>query len=292
MDYLFLFLAVLFAATYNILSKIFLKKNNQLKHPEIIFNLVLTLAATIAWGIMFSIFREFEATVILYSLGFGLSYFFFLFFFQKAITSGPFSLTVLFANLGLIATALWGLIFWDVTIDTKIILGLIFASISIALMVIKKPGDKEKKFNLKWFIYALLTLLTNAACSIFQKEAMRRYEGSYKYELMFFALLITFTLSILYFFSKRKEITLKKYTKTSYLSVISGLLIFGLNVMVLLLARVDSSVSSTIVYPTIGVGVIGLCLIFSLAFLKERLTIIQYIGLAFGIAGIILLSLS
>jgi multidrug transporter EmrE-like cation transporter len=51
-----------------------------------------------------------------------------------------------------------------------------------------------------------------------------------------------------------------------------------------------TSLSSSLVYPVLGVGSLGVVILFSLMAFKEKIRKIQWLGLALGAAAIALLS--
>lgn len=77
--------------------------------------------------------------------------------------------------------------------------------------------------------------------------------------------------------------------KGGILPLIAGVCNVALNLFTILLAA--TTLSPSLIYPTIGIGGILLSSLLSVIFLRERLAVRQWIGIAVGMAGILLLSL-
>jgi len=286
MDILFLIFAVISASLVNILSSFFIYKNKVNKNGGVLFNFLLSFAPLICWAIYYAIEQGFEPFVLLYALGFGISFIGAFIFLHFAIQTGPLSITSLLVQMSLVLTVIWGIIFWQTPVNAYTIVGLVLITLSLALCVLRKD---KKKFNFKWLLFSLLACIANAGATIIMKTEQIQYENKYGGEMMFFAFVFVVIIGGLMCLIIRKKIELSNLKGSWWIAPLTGLVNFSLNLFVILLAK--TSLSPAIIYPCIAIGSLALNIIFSLAFNKEKITVIQYIGLAFGAAAIVFLSL-
>ena len=143
-----------------------LKKQYNLhsKKPAPFFFSLMLSAVAMLFFILTSGFRlEFNSGIIVYSVGFALSYGAALIGTMQAIASGPLALTLLFSSYSLLIPTVHGLIALDEKLGTVGIIGLALLILSILLLNLKKDSEK---INLKWFVYMLLSFFGNGFCSL------------------------------------------------------------------------------------------------------------------------------
>jgi len=287
MDVLYLILSVISAASVNIFSSLFIVKNKENKKGSIVFNFIMSITPLIGWAIFYAVEKGFEPFVLLYSFGFALSFigcFIFLYF---ALKNGPLSLTTLLAQMSLVFTAIWGMIFWNAPITGFAIAGLCLIVVSLTFCIIKK--EKDKRFSFKWLIFALLCCVSNAAASIVQKTEQLQFKNMYGGEMMFFAFVFIVVFFGIFILTIRKKIEIPNLKYSWWIASLAGLGNLLLNIFVILLAK--GTMSSTIIYPTIAVGCLAINIIFSLFVYKEKLSILQIIGLVIGAVAIVFLAI-
>jgi len=286
MEILYLVLAIITSASVNIFSSLFTSKNGEAKRVGLVFNFILSIMPLIGWGIFYAIEGGFEPLVLLYSLGFGLSFMGVFIFLHFALKCGPLSLTTLLLELSLVFTAIWGIIFWGTPLTVFTIVGLCLIALSLVFCIIKKD---EKKINFKWFLFALGSCACNAAASIIMKTEQVQFNNLYGGQMMFFAFVFIVIGIGIFILSLRKTIQVPNLKNTWIFAFLAGFVDLLLNIFVILLAK--TTLSTAIIYPGIAIGTIVLNIIYSLIFNKEKLSILQIIGIVIGVAAIVLLSL-
>ena len=288
MPYIYLILCVLTSASSSILGKIFNKKSDGAEASTEAYNFFQLTSIFLCWGLLYAFDLTFEFSVLWYSLLFAICYTVCNICLIKALKYGPAMLTSLFIGLSLILTTIWGFIFWDASLSVFVIIGIIFVAVSIYLCLYTGKKD-EKGFSWRWLVYVLLAFVGNAGGTITQRTQQVEYNGQYGNMLMFFATMLSALICAIIYFKKNKS-TVKAKTKHIFgVPVIAGVCNVMLNVFVIMLAT--SKLSSSLIYPVIGVGGIGVVVIFSLLVFKERMYWWQWIGIGMGSIAIALLSI-
>ncbi len=286
MDWFYLITATVCMALGAISGGIYNRKSND-KNSQPLYAAILTFAAMLPWFIKFLFDPAMESGIIIYSLLFGICYASTNICFISALKHGSVSLSNLFLQFSLIVTSVWGLIFWGSELKATVLIGLAVAVISLALCLYKKESTK---FNVKWLIWAILTLISNAGCAIIQKSQQLAFNFNYGTSFMFFGTLLSFLLSFLWFvFPKKPQSTLSLAKKCGYLPIIAGVTNFVLNLFIILLAA--GTLSPSLIYPVVAIGGLAITSIISLIFFKEKLSFIQWTGIILGAVAVALLSL-
>lgn len=293
MHYIYLVSSTFLAASASIIGEFYGRSTKGKRDASALYSLIVCTAAFLGWIVLFLTDPSFDAHVIPYSVGFGLSYAVCQFGNINALRTGPVALTTLMINLSLIATVIWGFIFWDAKFSLIAVVGLVLVAISFWLCLsTKKEGDKgdEKKIGLKWFIYAALAFAGNAGCSIIQKTQQMHFNGQHGKIMMVFAILfaVVFTL-VVYLKSDKRDS--KAILKSSAVALPIGTGVFNvfLNLFVIILAT--SPISPSVIYPVIAVGGLSVASIFTFAVFKEKLHWWQWLGIAVGAVAVVLLSI-
>ena len=199
----------------------------------------------------------------------------------KALSMGPMALTSVIASLSLIIPFLFGILFWDESMTTLKLVGIILLLLSIFLI----NSRKESGFSAKWLFYALATLLLNGLCSVIQKLHQLSFPTLYKTEFMFWSLLCVSLILTVTNIIKRDG---KQKIKFSLLGTASGVGNCIANYIVLYLSATENA---SVLFPIISVINIIAVWLFGIIFFKEKLKALQSIGLVIGIASVILLKI-
>ncbi len=287
MPYLYLLLTVFLSSSTSIFGKFYNIKNKEYKDPISIYNLIFITSVLITWGIIYFIDFSFNLNVLIYSFLFGLFFVLANIGTINAIKNGPVSISTLFINLSLIVTSIWGLLFWNSPFKITTLVGLLLASISMFLCIFEK--GENAKASIKWILFVLLSFLGNAGCAIVQKTQQIVFNGEYGKMTMFFATLVSSIFFLIVFIVKKKE-NLKDIVRNKwYFPLLAGVGNALLNTFVIILA--STSLSPSLIYPTIGVGGLIFVLIISIFVFKEKIKLVKWIGIVIGIISTILLAL-
>ena len=289
MDYLYLGLAIITSAMLSIMSSLFGKKNEGIENISPLYSLIAVISACVCWG-FFAIFNPaFKFAILGYSLLYGIFYSIAMIGMFLAYKNGSTPLTAFVKQLSFICVAVWGFIFWKNPITATITIGLILVIAALILCFAKNKSGEKSTVNFKWVIFAAMLLVGNSGCSIIQKYQQLRFDGKYRDTFMFFALVTSVILSV--FIYMRKNRCKFKTVKTAYYTfpILAGVSSAMVNLFIMLLMR--SSLSESIVFPAIAVGGLGLTLLFSAVYYREKLTPRQWCGLLVGTVALVFLNL-
>ena len=198
----------------------------------------------------------------------------------KALATGPMALTSIIASFSLLLPVCFGLCFWRDSLSFYGICGIVLILLSVLLINWKKADG----MSFSWLMYALATLLTNGICSIIQKYHQIRFPSLYRTEFMVFALLCV--LVILTFI--RPKHSQAKTIQISWLGMLSGIMNGLSNYIVLYLSSTENA---SVLFPIVSVANIVAVWLIGIVIFKEKLRLLQTLGLALGIFAIVLLKL-
>lgn len=203
-----------------------------------------------------------------------------------AIITGPISITSLIIQYSLIIPTFYGIFFLDETVSSFFYVGIGLLLVSLLLVNLKSKKD-DKKMTLKWGVFALLAFIGNGACSTVQKVQQMEMDGALKSEFMIISLLISFVvIGGAAIILERNGIG-KKIKTGAHWYIICGLANGLVNLFVLMLAKYPAS----IVFPVISAGGIVATAIVGIFFYKEKLSVMQMIGMVLGTVSIVFLNL-
>lgn len=235
---------------------------------------------------------NFNAEILPFAIGFAVSYGAASVGSFLAIGTGPLSITSLIVQYSLIIPTVYGLISGD-TPSPYLYVGLALLFVSLFLVNIEKKGE-EKQISFKWIIFLIIAFLGNGICSTVQTAQQDVFKteqnpDGYKSEFMIIALIIAFvSILVASLVFERKGLG-KKITTGIRWYVICGLANGLVNLFVIMLA--DPQYPTSIVFPVISAGGIVTAALVGVFVYKEKLSVMQIIGMVLGTASIVFLNL-
>ncbi len=289
MNAFLLILVVLGITTQNVTKKIYSEKS---KGGAYTFSALSALVALIFFLFSSGGNLRFTWAFLPHAIGFAATYSLSIIFSFLAIKEGPLSLTSLVTSYSLLIPTIYGLIAWGEKFSFLFAIGLVLLIVSIFLIRLEPKADKDekekKRLTPKWILYVLLAFIGGGGCSAVQKGQQLAFRGAYKNEFMIVALSITFVATIVCALCFEKKDTLMHAKRGLFLYVLCGAANGAVNLMVLILSlRMPASV----MFPIISAGGILASAILSMTVYKEKLSILQKIGLLLGILSIVILNL-
>ena len=291
MPYVFLLLACVSTSITNIFGGYFNKNTTGKKDAQMIYTFIAILFSLIVWWIMYAINFSFDAKVLPYSVMFGLFLTLGIICNIFALKTGPIVLTSLIVQISTVMVAVWGLIFWNTEFTVKVVLGIILVVVSLYLCLYTKKQEedaKTQKITFKWLVFVMLAFVGNGGCLIVQKSQQMAFNNQHSNMLMAFAMLVSTIVGIVMMI-KSDMVDLKPILKKG--GIFAGLVGVSnvlLNLFVLLLA--NTTLSPSLIYPTIAVGSLIITSLLSIVLFRERLKWWQWIGVAVGVVAVGLLS--
>lgn len=259
--------------------------NYKVEKPNaIVFSFVTSVIALLFFLITSGFQLEFHASLIPYSVLYGIGYASAWVGTVLAVKYGSMALSTMITSCSLIFPVTYGIIIGD-TITPQIILGMVFLLASIVLVNLKFSG--KSGFSLKWFIAVMASFIGNGLCSTMQNMQKHHLGDTYSHEFMIIALVTASLLLLIY----------ALVTSKNFLSDMKGCLVYTAangtanGVINLLLLTLIGNIPAAVLYPS--VSALNLTAIFLLAFFayKERFSYVQYLGYALGTVSIVLLNI-
>ena len=180
----------------------------------------------------------------------------------------------------------YGTLFLNESIGFYFWIGFAFLVFSIFLINIKK-GDS--KFSLKWCIYIALVFVVEGMAGVVQIAQQTYFEGKYKSEFMISSLVLVSVFFFILSLWKEKKTVIYCLKRGSVLAIFMGIMNAVVNLCLMIL--ITRKMPTSIIYPVMSGGVIVLTAVVSEIFYKERLSAMQRMGLAFGIASIVCMNM-
>lgn len=288
MNYVLLVASVIIGTLKNVFTNRFTSKNRCTKTEMNLFNTVLFLVGTIVFILggklsvsgytigMSVIFAAINITAQISCL--------------KALECGSLSLTTLFTSCGMIISAMFGVFFYAEPFKIVQAAGMIFIILAAAAISNEKGDTKPSK---KWAVYVITASLANGFIGVAQKI---HQTSPHKNEINGFLALsfgiMTLVSLIMFAYEKIKSgkpVEFEQSKKDVMItSVITGALLAFLHKGNLYLS---GALPGMLFFPFHNGGVIVFSAICSAVIFKEQLPKPKLIGIALGIAGVILLSI-
>ena len=279
MDYFYLVASVFLASSTSITNSLYNRKNKDKKGISAFFNLILIISVFCSWLVLFLIDGTADVSVLPYSVMFAVSYTLATVGLINALKTGSVMLSSLFSQLSLIVASIWGFFFWNEQFTWLSGIGLVLTVIAICLCLINGKEEK-KKLSLKWIFYVVMAFVGNAGCSIVQRTQQIDCGGKHGNFFMLIAIGSSIAVFVVLYIRSDKSDSAELARTSWYFPVAAGVLNAALNLFVIIMAT--SSLSASLIYPTIAVGSLAVVTIFSLFVMKEKMRWWQWVGVALG----------
>lgn len=219
---------------------------------------------------------------------------------MKAVDTGSVTISSLFYSCGFIIPTVFGAIYYGEKVHFLQIIGIAVILVSFILCVEKENG---KKFNFKWFIYALGGTVFSGLLGVVQKIFGVEYRGSYSLDTFLsisFLMIIGISLIVWLIYalihrskthdhvpvgekaiSKIEKATIGK--RTFVFTLVLGLILGFHNKICTYLSGV---LPSALYFPIVNGGVIVMTAIISSLILREKLSKRQLISVILGFVAI------
>ncbi len=284
MQYLGLVVTAVLLSLQNISRKQYNVKYNP--SNAYLFSGVTSLFALLYFAVLSIGTFSFDADVLPYSLGFGLSHGAASLGLFLALKYGSLSITMLFSSYSLIIPTLYGILVLGEKLKIVGYIGIVLLFISIFLVNKKDDGEKNR-YEFKWFVFLVLTFVGNGMCSTVQKMQQLKFGGEYKNEFMIVALAISTTIIFVASLCDIKSFK-KELVSCIPLGAFTGLSNGITNHLVMILTGL---IPTAIFFPIISASGIVLGFVLAVTLYKERLSNLQLVGYAIGVVSVVLLNI-
>lgn len=292
-DYLLLTASIICAALNNIFLHLYNDKKNYTCNI-FAFNAIVSLIWTLIFIIVGGGFGHASLTTIVYGLIYGVIIALFLMFKMASLGSGPVSITSLIGCCSLIVPTLFGLIFYEETVNYLQIIGLVVLFVALYLCVDPKSNMKISK---KWIIFCVIFFLCAGASGVLLKMYNKSgFSAEMNTMMIITALTAMVSFVIIYvvggLLRKRQNkpfLSMEKNKKSLLWSVLfmflCGLVSGGYQRLNMYLT---GALPSILFFPTFNGVVIFLSCASGVVLFKEKLSVKQIIGLILGVVCIML----
>lgn len=219
---------------------------------------------------------------------------------SAALSIGPLSYTEVIVSLSTVFTALSGLIFWDEPMKPLQFIGIAMMVVCFILSV--KSDEESKKKSIRWFLLCLVSCVFCGGIGLLQKI---HQSSPHKDELMTF-LIVSFIFSFLFSVvmmlitwrgaHKDGKTIFKPEWKPDRKGIVILSLVFLASGVSLALnhainLHLSGVIPSAVFFPIVNGGGLITATLASVFLFKEKLTAKQWVGLAFGVAAVLMLCL-
>ncbi len=267
----------------NVLKKEYGRKTNG--GGVYLFSGMLTLVSSAFFLIISGFKLRLDGEMLIYSLFLSVAYFFGVIFSHLSLVSGPLSITSLVNSFAMIVPMVFGIVFYNESVTLAFAFGFLLLVISLFLMNEKKS---EKKVTLKWLVYVGLAFIGNGMFSVVLSLCQRRFGGENDNQIMVIAMFVSAVLILGISAVKERKESKKAFCYGWHRAAATGCLNGGANLCTLLLMR---TMSISLISPISSGGSVVLSALVGIFIYKERLSVKQCVGIAFGTLSVILLSL-
>lgn len=281
MNALYLTAIIMGVALQNIIKKPYTRR--MFGRGAYLFSLLSGIAAMLFF-MLTSKGLEWNSELILYSLGFAVSYAVANVFSVEAVSHGPLSLSSLVISYSLMIPTAYGLIFLKDSVGDGFAPGIALLAVSLFLINCK---SESASVTPKWMTYVFLAFLGNGMCSVIQKMQQKKFDGAYKNEFMILSLAISSALLLIFVITKEGENAISSLKTGWHMAFGCGVANGLVNLLVMVLS---GRMPVSLMFPLISAGGIVITYIVSRFIYKEKMTKIQYSGFIIGIFSIMLLN--
>lgn len=210
--------------------------------------------------------------------------------YMRALVIGPMSYTSLFLSCALVIPVIAGVAFWEEKMKAIQVIGIILLLLSFVLGL--KTDGEEKRANVKWLFFSILTFFSNGMVSVMQKTQQMLVGDTQNHEFM----VVSFVTAMILLWSiwliqkrRQKGGTLQMAEIKNAIPFIAAAAVastVGNQLVLQSAARIDAGV----MFPVMNGGILILCSLAAVVIFKEKLTKKQWIGMGAGIVAVLLIS--
>ena len=291
MKYLYLLILPLLVTTKVLLQGHYSKSRIRSLGDTFYLTGFIFTAISMITGILF--FRIWPSTgTFLFALLYGVINYVYQISYSAAFREGPVSLTSIICNFNMVVIIPVCALLFKEEIGPLQWVG--FVLVGAAMVLLNKPNNESnKKTNLKWFLLALLTMVTSGITGLFQSAYGKYFPTAEKNSFIVIGYIVAAVLcfSTALIMRRAKHLTLFKPD----LRFLGGVAIIGAALgfynILIIIAQEPGNFNGSVLFPVLSVLNFIMTMIASIIFLKERIRIRQWIGVLIGTVAVVLMNL-
>ena len=288
---LMLIVAVLAFTLQTLCFKVFNTTYMKNTASYMLFNFFTSILVAVVLFIFAGTNQSYHFETIIIGMFFGVDLILTVFFYTKAMGSGPLSLTSLFYSCGILVPIVAGIVLWNEKITAVQMIGLMLMIFMFYVMT--RTGKLDNiVISKKWILYSVATLFFNGSLGAMLKYHQMLLPRKEVYEFLsvaFFTSALLCGISCIWLVKIHKQnIKHLKERRVLGLVIITGVTTGVGNIIY---TTLSSSVPGVILFPTVSGGVILLCSVTSAMFFKEKVAFKDSAGILIGMVAIAFLSI-
>lgn len=255
------------------------------------FNFLTSILVAVVFFIFAGTNQNYHLETIIIGIFFGVDFILTVFFYTKAMGSGPLSLTSLFYSCGILVPIVAGVVLWNEKITAVQLIGLMLMIFMFYVMTRAGKSDNIV-ISQKWIVYSVATLFFNGSLGAMLKYHQMLLPKKEVYEFLSVAF---FTSALLcgIFYIWLVKIRKQNIGHMREIGLFGLVIVAGITTGVgnMIYTALSSSVPGVILFPTVSGGVILLCAVTSAMLFKEKITFKDGAGILIGLVAIVFLSI-
>lgn len=195
-------------------------------------------------------------------------------------------------KLGLVFPVAFAFIFYGEKFTWLRLLGILLALVAVILSSLKDEETPAHEHHNKIAVLPLLVFIGSGACDSLTQFANKHYLSSSGMEEFSFFLFLAASATGIFTFVIR---LVNKTAKLQWRSLLGGIILGTVNYfsfLFLLKALAESGWETAIVFPISNLGTVGVATVISIIFFREKLSRINFIGMLFAVASILVIVFS
>lgn len=266
------------------------------KYKSNTFNIIL-INYVVASSLGFILYKEpikfsdiYSQPWFILSIFIGVLFIVMFFVIAKSTQKVGISITTIASKMSVIIPILFSIIYFNEEVTLFKVVGIIMALIAVFLTIYKK---KNNDFQIYKIVLPIILFFGMGMVDSVVKYSQQTYQLSDDASSLFSATLFAFAGITGLFFSLFNLKSYKDYKRidTLILGLILGIANFG--TIYFLINALDSNIfDSSIIFGINNIGIVGGSVLTGVFLFKEKISILNYIGIAISVVAIILLSYS
>ena len=274
-------LASILVSASNVGTSMFTKmaSREQMNTDTMKFNVWRSGVALLLFVVLWIWGLEIHIPTIIHGSVYGISLFFSSYYGYMALKNGSMAITSLIVSYSVVMPCLYGIIFLNENVGLLRAAGILMLLVSMYLL---NKQAQELKFSKKWLIYVVITFLCNGFNSINQKIHQTVYPSQYCKEYIVYAFVV---ITVLFFVV---SVVKKGNNGNSCIkcAVPAGIFMGLANYLPLVLS---AKVDATVLFPLITIFGMIFNVTISKFLFKDKFSILQIVGIAVGVASVLLI---
>ncbi len=224
----------------------------------------------------------------------GVAFFGFILMYDKAIKSGPLSITTLVFSVASAIPIIVSAIVFDEAITALQIVGFVIIAISLYFISFANSHRKtteKRQFSRKWLLYTCVGFAFNVCTMLLNKFFGKTVEGGSVYQYIFTTFMVSAILSLTLYIPKETRSNVKNIGVDKWFIILAIAVAVANAVGNGAVAVLGGILNGAVLFPVTGAVSVLISSLVSIFLFDEKLNAKSIIGLSLGIVAIVLISI-